>query len=472
MHVHNSPWVIVVGLLEASKTYVPMLLAFVLSQSSTSGMLGFLLSVLFWGFSVFTGYSVVARWFGRAYLLDSEGVRYRQGVLARTEVYLPWKSVASIEVNRDPVRSVAGLVKIVVRASAETDGSVTFDAVPMRVTGDIECLSGLPVSGDPRPFPSREPAAGRSASSRVQVFRATPVDLLVMSLAYGRFALFVPFALGLYLETADIIGLPDPEWVVSRSLSGSPAAQVVWLLSLVALATVYGYGVTLLRFWGLRVSLEGSSLVLEGGLFHTRQRVVSLEGVSGLVLRRNIVELLTGRGRLALLTRDASQGLGKNVLLPALKMHEIEARLDLLGGGGARELLLLDSESVNAGRVAWIAAARVGFTAVAMTTVLAVSNSWHYYVAAIAAATALCIALVNACVTVLRLDPGGDCFLYRRGVIWRSTFRIPVGQVHVLRQESRPWDRLLGLRRMHLHFFAAGSRRLFAWQHSIGEGLR
>lgn len=460
---------IVVSAVEASRTYLPLLLAYALSQSQLKGSVGVGVTIAFWCYSCVCVYSVFAHWATRLFAFDDEGIRHRQGLFSKTEVFLPWSSVVAIEVHRDPVRDMAGCCKVVVRASSGADSGMTLDVVSRALVDAIQHVSGLPVSQDRERDADLDSFRDGKAEEE-PIFTASHRDLIVMSFAYGRFALFVPFVAGTYLELADMVKLPDPEWIVARGLSGTLPIQLPWLGGFALISVAYGYVVTLLRFWRFRASIAGSSLLLEGGLLTSQRRTIPLDGVTGVVLHRNVFELLTGRGRLALLTRDADQALGKNVVLPALKMSEIEARVDALGGR-ARQLLVLDRAPLSAGKVWWIAGARVSFTISVVAIVLAVSDLWRYYAAASAVIVPLCLLIVNACFAVLAWDESGEGILYRRGVMWRSSFSLPLAEVHVFKTETQPWDRWMGLQRQTLYYFSGGTRKLFAWQPSAGRSV-
>lgn len=459
----NKPWMIMVNAVEAARTYLPILLAYYLYRSQIGGSLGTAVDVLFSLYSCVTAYSIFTHWATRLFAFDSEGIKYRQGVFAKVDVSLLWSAVAAIEVHRDPVRGIAGCCKVVVRASSGIDREIVLDTVPCGLANEIRRASGLPVSqinaGDASPGSSED---GTSAP----VFAASQWDLLVMSLAYGRFAFFVPFVVEAYSEYAEMVGLPDPEWIVARGFSASLASQLAWFMGIAAISIAYGYAVTLLRFWGFRASVADGSLVLEGGMFASQRRAIPLDRVIGLALRRNTFELLTGRGRLALLTRDADQVLGKNVVLPALKMDEIGARVDAFGGD-ASELFALDRVPIRIGRVWWVAGARVILTVSTFGLVLTASGLWRYYAAALAFVIPLCLIAVNGCYTYLMRDRRGERILYRRGLMSRSSYSLPLSEVRVLRTDTRPWDRWMGLRRVSLYYFSGGTRRLFAWRSSV-----
>jgi uncharacterized membrane protein YdbT with pleckstrin-like domain len=362
---------IVVGALEAARTYVPLLLVYSFSQLRLQEGFGVAVTVAFWTYSCWTAYSILTHWVTRMFAFDSEGIRHRQGFFSKTDMFLPWSSVAAVEVHRDPLRGIAGCCKVVVRASAGSEREITLDVVRYGVVDEIRRASGLPISqAQEHDIPSVSSEAGVAGDE--PIFAASQKDLLVMSLAYGRFALFVPFVFGTYLELVELFKLPDPEWLFARGLSGSPSTQLAWLGIVAVVSVGYGYAVTLLRFWRFRASIAEGSLLLDGGLLTKQQRTIPLNGVIGLVLRRNIFELLTGRGRLALLTRDAGQALGKNVILPALKMSEIEARVDAISEH-ARGLLALDRAPIHAGRAWWIAGMRVVVTVSVFALVLSAS---------------------------------------------------------------------------------------------------
>jgi len=470
-YTRNSPWMIVVGGIEAARTYLPMLFAYWIAQPRLGSSLGLAVTALFLLFSFATLYSVLGRWLTRSYALDGAGIRYRHGLLARTDTLLPWSAVAAIEVQRDPVRSIAGCCKVTVRASAGPDQEIVLDVVKCGLIDAIQRLSGLPVSQeDSRSRGSETPLDAEATAEHF--FTASQRDLLVMSLAYGRFALFVPFLAGTYLELAELLPtLPDPEWILASGASSSIAIWIAWISAVVVLSVVYGYVVTLLRFWRFRARIVDRSLLLEGGLLRRDRRVIPLDCVVGVSLKRNSFDILTGRGRLALLTRDADQVLGKNVVFPALKISDIEAQVDPLGTS-AKELLAFDRTPGNAPGGWWVAGTRVLATVSIATLSLAASGQWQYSTVVLVLVIALCVVLVNACFTTLICDEDREGIFHRRGVLWRSSVSLPIAEIHVSQSDVSPWDRRLGLRRTSLHYFAGGARRLFAWQSAVNPARK
>jgi uncharacterized membrane protein YdbT with pleckstrin-like domain len=447
---------------EEGRTYVPMMLAYLVSRSQLNGTLGMAVAVMFWLYSGYTVYGILIHWSTRQFAFDGDGIRYRSGLFSRVEVSLPWSSVAALEIHEDPVRRLADCCSVTVRASAGADAEITLAVVRRRLADEIRRVSGLPVSESQE----QQDDAGllRDAADRQrEIFSASNWDLVVMSLAYGRFALFVPFVIGTYSDVSDAMRLPDPEWLVTHGLSGTLADQLIWIAAVTLVSVVYGCLATLFRFWKFRASIVGDSLLLQGGLLVRQQRAIPLDRVIGVVLRRNTFELLTGRGRLALLTRDSGQVLGKNVVLPALPMSEIQARKDAIGADFG-ELLVLDGTRMRMGRVWWIAAGRILSLVSSFALVLTAFGLWRHCVAAAVLLIPLCVVVVNGCFTVLDRDSSGERVLYRRGVIWRSSFSLPLAEVQVFRSDTWPWDRWIGLRRVSLYYFAGGARRLFAWQ--------
>ncbi|MBS3973591.1 MAG: PH domain-containing protein [Actinobacteria bacterium] len=462
-HSRNSPWMIIVNGIEAAQNYVPFLFLYFLSQPRLDSSIGLVVTVLFVFFSFATAYSVIGHWLTRSYAFDAEGIRYLQGLFIKTETLLPWSAVAAIEVQRDPVRSIAGCCRVVVSASAGADQKIILDVVKCELVDALQLSSGIPVSREDPKSLSTE-TQPKAAETEGHIFSASQRDLLVMSLAYGRFALFVPVLAGTYLELAALLpALPDPERIIDRGVSGSTMVWVALISILVAASVAYGYAVTFLRFWRFRVRLIGESLQLEGGLMQRNRRTIPLDSVVGVSLRRNSFDLLTGRGRLALLTRDAGQVLGKNVVFPALKISDIEARMDSLDAN-AGALLAFERTPGNPPGAWLLAGMRVLVTVSLATAMLAGSGMWQHAEIVLAFVILLSVMIANSSFTTLIRDGDGKGILYRRGLLWRSSVYLPITEVHVFQSEVRPWDHWLGLRRTSLHYFAGGARRLLAWQ--------
>lgn len=419
------------------------------------------------------------------YTVSVQGLQLDSGLISRSSEFLPWDLVNSIDDRAPWSHRAVGLTEVVCAQTGEDGSSITLaglDAARLEILSAhavqaaapaVESLSAADAAEDPvedrcpegpRPDEPRPEEPRRGAPSEeagTLLHRTTVRDLALMSLIYGQVILLVPPVVFGLMEVTDLLGVTDMlEAQVLAGLGSAPSLALI-VLAVAAL----GIGATVVKYHGMTVhTLPDGRLRIRYGLLSTHQRTIAPAAVQGVVWQRNIVEQLTGRTRLALLTLDASSQLGGNLMLPSLP-HALTVRL-------VREHLpryAASSELVSSGRrtlvshlLAWAALFLLLWGTWSLT-----AQQWHWdgvWVSVTVLAVWILAAWAGGILrTRLSADDGSGLVAARRLLFSERVTAIPSSRLHavtsvdlsVLGHVSAPCMPTV-------HYFAGSPRRIRA----------
>ena len=160
------------------------------------------------------------------------------------------------------------------------------------------------------------PAAGRTL-----IHRSTGGELAVMSISHGQIIILGLALLMASWELVDQFGLSSA-W--SRAIHDVPFVARVTIGLILGL--VGGLTATLVQFHDFRVERRpDGQLVTTYGLLARRERCFDAGAVTGLIVHRNLIELILGRARLGVITRDSGARLASNTVIPSARLEVVEA---------------------------------------------------------------------------------------------------------------------------------------------------
>ncbi|MEU4362797.1 PH domain-containing protein [Promicromonospora sp. NPDC023987] len=274
-------------------------------------------------------------WLSVTYVVDDTGVSVTSGLFARRTRTMAWSRVKSVETRRPWYLRLFKLNRVTLIQAGEESAQVVLRALP---DGD-PLLSRLLTFAGPGPdtdVPGRdadvpaEPSGSLLDDAAAQTSDAAQETLIhaldrrglaLMSLAHGQALLLAPVVLMAAWEAIDTLDL-------AAGLGGvTERFGVVWVGVVAALgAMVVGVVGTVVRFHGFRVTaLRDGRLAIRYGLIEARERVVDPGAVVGVTVQRNFLERLMGRARLSVVTRDATGGLGTNLIVPSVSVLVVDA---------------------------------------------------------------------------------------------------------------------------------------------------
>ncbi|WP_179100249.1 PH domain-containing protein [Leifsonia sp. ALI-44-B] len=270
-----------------------------------------------------------------SFALSDSGVLVESGLLAVRLRELRWSSVTAINTHSPWAFAQFGLVEVDLLQAGEEETHVTIPAVTTEQADAFfaEWQRHRDTPADLTPEPTT------LTSGDTLVYRASVLDLVIASAINGH---LIAGGAAVALSTFDAL---DTVGLARDALSLGRIAFVFAIATSIALIAAGAVLTTIIRFGGFTVwaTPEGAT-VLRYGLFSHRSRRVDAAAILGVTVKRNPMEVLLGRTRLAIVTSDSSQHLGTNLLLPSLPTAVV-ARVRATAFPGFE-----DSEGAGAGR--------------------------------------------------------------------------------------------------------------------------
>ncbi len=380
---------------------------------------------------------VTSHWFTR-YTVTADAVIEESGWLDRKVKTLRWSRVQAVDRSTEWQLRLFGLANLRIAQSGQDAAQIEIRGIRAATiaqvlerarlggaTAAVVAIDSVAIdsvapalaehpSGDSEPLASGD-AELPSPTERL-LYRASTWDLAVMSVMFGAAVLTVPaLAFGAW-EAAEQFGLQG--WL-SGVVGGLEPVSAAILAGLAAI--VLGALGTVLRYHGFSVRRDGAELRIRHGLLITHERSFREDSIQGVVVQRNLLEQCSGRARLWLLTLDANEQLGKNLVLPSLPVRVVEriARESFPGRVPAGGTLLARRPPLLTTLVTTIfAIAIVGSTYAALTWGL----SWPILLAGAAALVALATfsAVCRVLLARLATDPHSELLLLRRTYLTES----------------------------------------------------
>lgn len=260
------------------------------------------------------------RFIANRFSLTPDALVHDRGITHRTVRAIRWESISACDVDAPWAHRLLGVSRLTLSQADGEEARVVIRGADASLVGRVQQrLVGL----GPPPDPDVEtvPCAPTPSVYAVLIHRAGPGELAVMSLAYGQAAV-VGLALLMSLgDVADQFGMLGPFGSLVR---GIPWAALV--AAGLALGLASGMVATLARFHDFRVErLSDGQYLATYGLIARRTRRFDAGSVRGLVIHRNLVELVLGRARLGVLTRDSAASMSGNIIIPSAPLATVES---------------------------------------------------------------------------------------------------------------------------------------------------
>ncbi|WP_206750142.1 PH domain-containing protein [Cryobacterium lyxosi] len=248
-------------------------------------------------------------------LVTPDEVSIRTGLFTIHTRTLEWQSVSALDVTSPWGLRLFGLSQVTLGQAG--DGATRFEFPALDAATYAEVRRAWDAAKDHDRLPA---IAAAELSTHEVIYRSSIVDLLIASIVYGQFALAGG---ALALSASDLLNSVGLSAVAQSVITVSP---VVSALAIAAVVTAGGLVVSAVRLHGFIAIKNREGITIRYGLINTKDRTIHSDAVSGVLLKRNLVESVIGRVRLSLLTRDSATGLGTNLILPSLP-HAIVTRV-------------------------------------------------------------------------------------------------------------------------------------------------
>lgn len=254
----------------------------------------------------------ILRWATTLTRFTQTDVQRRTGLVGRRNVAVPWKSIASVEIDRPWKDRLVGLVRVTVTRAGEEGHRMVFDAIPLGLAEEILTRAGKSPSIAHAPLESE-------AEAEAVIYRSRWRDIITSSILDSRWALV---AIPAGLIVADWVNTIDPNGALTTRLSVLP----IWVIISVVIVSLFALGlaVSVLRFHGLCARRTPQGFELSYGAIETRTRLIDLADITGFRIHRNALERLLGRARISFITADLPGQASANAVLPSLPVTQVQ----------------------------------------------------------------------------------------------------------------------------------------------------
>ncbi len=265
----------------------------------------------------------LARYLTLEYVLTSDELRIREGILERQERRIPLDRIQDLGFESTILRRLLGLTVVLVETASGRGVEARFDALS-RLDADhlrevlLEArrnrLQATPVTtaaGEPTPPPPAEAAA--APEPEYLVHRSTTSDLLLRGLTDLRLSAFVVTGFAA-LQLAQQLGFASQleglagsarQWLAQFS----PLVLVALVASLLLAVMAFGVATAtlgnLVQFHGFSLTLRGTVLQRRFGLLTTRSKTLPLERIQRVTVEQPWLRRLLG---LAVIKADSAGG--------------------------------------------------------------------------------------------------------------------------------------------------------------------
>lgn len=243
-------------------------------------------------------------------------LRVATGLLQRRFRTMPWSSIRTVDAKAPWSFRLFGLSRVEALQAGEENTRLVLPAVGGE---DLTALSLL-WQASAGATPSQDegiPGARETRPEGTLIYRSSAKDLFIASFAYGQFAVV---GIGAVLGLADMLNAVGIDSVAALSSLGPVILGAAALLA----AVLLGFAITYLRYAGFEARThQQGGVVIRYGALSRHERFLDGESIAGVVLQRNLAEMLLGRIRLSLLTADSTAQLGSNLVLPSLPLKVV-----------------------------------------------------------------------------------------------------------------------------------------------------
>ncbi|MFC5826523.1 PH domain-containing protein [Nonomuraea insulae] len=344
-----SPRMLIVHPFQEVIRTAPLLLG-VLIAGTTSGGEGHLWGLAAAGVMVVLGMS---RWFTTTYMITSEQVQVRRGLLRKRVVTVPMDRIRSVDITSNVLHRVLGLARVEIgtgRSDRKGGGELKLDALQTAAATRLreELLHRTPATvGANAPGAPAVPGIGPAASPPEQEVAA----LRPSWIGYGPFTLSGVLTVGILggfvgrvvnegnVDLRSISSVRATwDWLNGLSLPAEIATITAVLIVFVAVASTLGY---VLAFWNFRLTRPtAGTLHVTRGLITTRATTLEERRLRGVELSEPLLLRAVRGARLIAVTtglrvgRGAQRG-GSMLLPPAPRAENERVAAAVLGGSAA-----------------------------------------------------------------------------------------------------------------------------------------
>ncbi|WP_228787533.1 PH domain-containing protein [Nocardia terpenica] len=287
----------------------------------------------------------VAQWFTTTYRIGPDTVELRRGLLQRKTLTVPRSRIRSVDVHADLLHRLLGLVVLAIGTGQHAGKEERFhlDGVSAAQVPELRALllSAHPETeagqaDSPAEAPARGPEIGRWRPQWVRYAPLSLTGLAVIGPAVGVAAKFGVAGAVADSETVRGIGRHSALYITLVVL-----AAIVVIALAVAVFDCLRY---LTTYFGLTVTVEGSTLRLRHGLLTTRQTDLDLSRLRGATVKEPLLLRLAGGAELEAIMTGTSP---RQKLLPQSPRPAVDHTLAELLDKQLHSAPLIDPTAVD-----------------------------------------------------------------------------------------------------------------------------
>ncbi len=248
-----------------------------------------------------------------SYLISPTEIVIHSGILTRRKRNIPLEKVQNIEIEQSLLPRFLGIakVKIETAGSQAAEGMLEYVGLDeaQRIRATVRAYQKNPGTASPVPDHPVVPLSDEQ-SSETLLFEIPFRRLLLsgtfrFSLLYLAviFSLLQQFDLSQVVESAlDWVSRGRFEPYLDQAMASPFLTATVAVILTAALGWLTGIAITIARYYGFRLSLEGDKLHKRSGLFTVAEGTIPLAKIQALILRSNPLMRKFGWYRLELQT--------------------------------------------------------------------------------------------------------------------------------------------------------------------------
>lgn len=455
-----SPLTLVVGPIQAARAWIlPVLIGVIVGFDEGLWMWLFLAAA---GLLVGPGVAAL-RWVRLTWWVEGDRLMVTQGLLNVSARSIPVGRIQSIDLTRPLLPRALGLTGVRVETAGGSGAEVALDYMTVleaealkswlsrrravAAAGGEPLTGGEPlIGGEP---PATEPSGGEEpAEALVEV----DVSRLIVAGATSNRIGALAVGVGAFMSVVDDFGLDVEQLVVDAFPAIGDAgatALVLGIAGIVLLAVVVGWVasvvLTLLRYWGFRLTRAEDEVRAEHGLLSRFEYAVPLHRLQAVRIERSLIRRFFRLGTVIAETAGSPgerQAAQRRLLAPILRLEEMPTVLSEVGISGRVGLDdELDSVHPYARRRGFIRALLPGIPVGGAAVPLLGIGGWVLVGGWIGLAWVWAAARYRA----LGYSFDGTTVRSRGGVLNLVTWLVPAAKVQTVAVRETPFQRRLGL---------------------------
>lgn len=263
-------------------------------------------------------------WFSTRIEISRNGLRFRTGVVAKTEINLDFAKCGSVQLETTVGKKLLGLAALKINDYRHTEANILIDGLTLPVANqlisDIEKTKSGGTSADKAP--DKYASAEQQPEKTKVILQYNLADIISASLFNYEVVILLASILIVAAQVAD--NFRDASELTGMVIIPDGMRTTLVLLLAIVLVTV----ATIVRFHSLRVVRGKNSMEITHGILVERSKSIHLSDIAGTSITANVLELIFNRRSVSIVSVDT--GLGTNRKKMTLRSLPLVSAVKLL----------------------------------------------------------------------------------------------------------------------------------------------